>query len=329
MVSETTALAHVVWMGREFEDCGGFHFSTEPKGNGRMSGMAASHRGAGEMDTYSISVAGADDIALMKSWAADEGWNPGEGDGFAFQAADPGGFLVGRLDGRPVTCISVVRYETHFGFLGFYIARPEVRGQGYGIRIWRAGMEWLAGRNVGLDGVVAQQGNYRKSGFVLAWNNIRYEGPLGSQPVPAGIDLVDIRTVPFDRLAAYDRRFFPARRDAFLAGWIGVPGRQGLVAMRDGAIEGMAVIRPGTSGWRIGPLYAASPQIAAALAGELAQRTGATSVAIDIPDRNRPATALVESLGLRPSFETARMYTGGAPDIDMAGLFGVASLELG
>jgi hypothetical protein len=278
---------------------------------------------------YSIGIASADDMALMRAWAAEEGWNPGAGDIHAFQAADPRGFLVGRLDGKPVTCISVVRYESHFGFLGFYIARPEIRGQGYGIQIWRAGMTWLAGRNVGLDGVVAQQENYRKSGFALAWNNIRYEGALAQTAVPADLELVDARSVPFDLLAAYDKRFFPASRDAFLSCWIGLPGRHALVALRDGRIDGMGVIRPGVGATRIGPLYAGTPQIAAALAGALAQRLRATTVAIDVPDRNRAAIALVKSLGLRPAFETARMYTDGAPEIDAAGQFGVASLELG
>jgi hypothetical protein len=281
------------------------------------------------MAQYSIGIASAEDMALMRSWAADEGWNPGAGDIHAFQAADPRGFLVGRLDGRPVSCISVVRYESHFGFLGFYIARPETRGQGYGIEIWRAGMTWLAGRNVGLDGVVAQQENYRKSGFALAWNNIRHEGALGQTDMPNHVELVDARNVPFDRIAAYDRRFFPAGRDAFLSCWIGLPGRHALVALRDGRIDGMGVIRPGVGAARIGPLYATSPQIAAALASALAQRAQAKTVAIDVPDRNRAALALAQSLGLRPAFETARMYTHGVPEIDMAGLFGVASLELG
>ena len=40
--------------------------------------------------------------------------------------------------------------------------------------IWNAAMDSLAGRNVGLDGVVAQQDNYRKSGFRLAYRNVRF-----------------------------------------------------------------------------------------------------------------------------------------------------------
>lgn len=279
---------------------------------------------------FEINIASADDVARMAEWAADEGWNPGNTDALAFHAADPGAFLIGRLDGRPVACISVVRYGAAFGFLGFYIARPEARGKGYGIKIWDAGMARLKGRNVGLDGVVAQQHNYKKSGFRSAWNNIRHEGPSPPPAAPpAGVTLVDARAVPFDRLAAYDRRFFPEARDSFLVPWIGLSERAGLVAMKDGALQGLAVIRTCRAASRVGPLYAASPDIAAALVAALAAKTGATSVAIDIPDRNKPAVRLAEQMGLRPAFETARMYTGADPEVEYAGLYGVTSLELG
>ena len=79
--------------------------------------------------TFEISVGSADDVARMADWAGDEGWNPGNTDVQAFFAADPGAFQVGRLDGEPVACISVVKYGAGFGFLGFYIARPEIRGK--------------------------------------------------------------------------------------------------------------------------------------------------------------------------------------------------------
>ncbi|SJZ90468.1 hypothetical protein SAMN02745126_02802 [Enhydrobacter aerosaccus] len=279
--------------------------------------------------SFEIRVGSARDVLRMADWAADEGWNPGNTDVGAFFAADPGAFLIGRLGGEPLVCISVVKYGTSFGFLGFYIARPPVRGKGYGIQVWRAGMERLAGRNVGLDGVVAQQHNYRKSGFRSAWNNVRHEGAPADAPVPAGVTLVDARDVPFDMLAAYDRRFFPEARDSFLASWISLPERVALVAMKDGEPQGFGVIRACRAASRIGPLYAASPAVAAALVSALARHLGTAQVALDVPDINKPATAMAEQLGLKPSFETARMYTAADPAIDQAGLFAVTSLELG
>lgn len=279
--------------------------------------------------TFEIVTANADDIEQLATWADEEGWNPGESDRHSFFPTDPGGFIFGRLNGEPVASVSAVRYGADFGFIGFYIARPAVRGQGYGIQVWRAAMARLAGRNIGLDGVIDQQENYRKSGFHKAWNNIRYEGVPEATGIPGGIRMTDARRISFDQLAAYDRRFFPAERDAFLASWIGLPDRTSLAAVHDGELRGFAAIRPCSGASRIGPLYAASPEIAAALLSGLAATVPGAPVAIDIPDINAPSVHLAEELGLTPSFEAARMYTGPVPEIDLPGLYAVTSLELG
>lgn len=279
--------------------------------------------------SFEVTVASADEMMLMARWATEEGWNVAHTDPLAFHGADPGGFLIGRVDGEPLLSISVVKQGTGFGFLGFYIARPEVRGKGYGIQLWNAGMARLKGRNVGLDGVVAQQENYRKSGFKFAWNNARYEGPPGDVRPPAGIALVDGRSIAFDKLAAYDRRFVVAERDTFLSLWIGLSQRASLVALKDGVIAGFGVMRACPASFKVGPLYAESPEIAAALIAALAQKMSPPSVVMDVPDFNKPALALVERMGWRQVSSSARMYTGEIPALDRAGLYAVASLELG
>lgn len=50
---------------------------------------------------------------------------------------------------------------------------------------------------------------------------------------------------------------------------------------------------------------------------------------IDVPEINGPAAKLVESLSFAPVFETARMYAGPVPAMDMDRLFGVTTFELG
>lgn len=50
---------------------------------------------------------------------------------------------------------------------------------------------------------------------------------------------------------------------------------------------------------------------------------------MDAPDANPAAATLLAGLGLTAAFETARMYTGPAPEVDTAGMYGVTSLELG
>jgi len=112
-------------------------------------------------DNFKIRVMNRNEIDLAIDWAAKEGWNPGLYDADCFYTADQTGFLIGLLENEPIAIISVVKYGTTFAFLGFYIVKPMYRGKGYGIQIWNAGMNSLIGRTVGLDGVVAQQDNYK------------------------------------------------------------------------------------------------------------------------------------------------------------------------
>ncbi|MFS0520242.1 GNAT family N-acetyltransferase, partial [Nostoc sp. UIC 10607] len=172
-------------------------------------------------DNFIIRPMNRSEIDLAISWAASEGWNPGRYDAQSFYQTDESGFLLGELNGEPVGCISAVAYDQHFGFLGFYIVKPQFRGQGLGMKIWKTAMKHLgADRNIGLDGVVAQQDNYNKSGFQIAYNHIRYEG-VGGGVVPAGI--VELKTVPFEDLVAYDCQLFPSKRSLFLRHWIEQP----------------------------------------------------------------------------------------------------------
>ncbi len=128
------------------------------------------------MNVLSIRTMRPDEIPIAVNWAAAERWNPGLADDACFAAVDPEGFLIGELDGAPAATVSCVNYSASFAFLGFYIVREDLRGRGYGLRIWDAAIAHAGPRVIGLDGVVAQQQNYRKSGFELAYANVRYGG---------------------------------------------------------------------------------------------------------------------------------------------------------
>jgi GNAT superfamily N-acetyltransferase len=281
------------------------------------------------MTEFTVAPASTDDMSLVAGWAAAEGWNPGIGDETAFYATDPTGFLVGRLDGRPVTSISAVRYGAGHGFVGLYLTDPEHRGRGLGMRTWQAGLARLRGRAIGLDGVAAQQDNYGKSGFRPAWRTVRYEGVVSDGRTAPDVVVRDARTIGFDELSAYDRRFFPAERDAFLALWIDLPGRRARMAFRDGRPAGFGVWRPARETARVGPLYADSPETAEALLTSLVQDAEGDPIVLDVPGINPRAVETAERLGLKPCWETARMYTGGTPDIEVSGIYGVTTLELG
>lgn len=268
------------------------------------------------------------DLDVAVEWAAREGWNPGLRDAPAFRAADPDGFLMGFVAGTPVTCISAIRYGSDFGFLGFYIAVPEARGQGFGWATWQAAMARLEGRTIGLDGVVAQQGNYTKSGFVLAHRNVRYGGRPGVSAV-GDPRLVEITGDLIPAIISYDRAVFPAPRTGFLRAWLTPGERRSFAFVEGGEVKGYGTVRASREGHKIGPLFADSPAVADALFRVLAAEAGTGQVFLDPPEPNAAAVALAARYGMAPVFETARMYRGPAPDLPLARIYGITSFELG
>jgi ribosomal protein S18 acetylase RimI-like enzyme len=287
-------------------------------------------------ERYITRVMSESDVETAVEWAADEGWNPGARDAACFSAQDPNGFIGGYMGDRMVASISVVAYDPTFAFLGFYIVHPDWRGQGLGYKLWQAGMTYAGARTIGLDGVVAEQENYTRSGFQFAYRNIRFGGIVrtDAEASAPGVSIEAVDGVTKDILA-FDRALFPAERAAFLRAWLGAEGHIARTAVRDGEIVGIAVARPCRSGWKIGQLFAADRSVADALVSDLLNTIGRATgtpeleLYLDVPEPNTQATQLAEHLGLAPGFETARMYTAKAAEIELNRIFGVTSFELG
>jgi len=280
-------------------------------------------------DGYFIREMARNEVDLAVSWAKDEGWNPGIHDAKTFYRTDPHGFFVGILDNQPVSCISAVAYGEFFGFLGFYIVKPSFRGRGLGIGIWKAGMKHLKGRNIGLDGVLEQQKLYERIGFKQCCRSVRYQGVgTGAGCDEAGIK--DLAQLPIVDLLAYDDQFFPASRHVFIKSWILQPEGAALGLLIDDELAGYGVLRKCYQGYKIGPLFADSPEIANSLFCALCGHASEGSqVFLDVPEPNSTALELAKRHKMLPVFETVRMYNKDAPLLPMNRIFGVTSFELG
>lgn len=267
------------------------------------------------------------ELAVLIDWAAVEGWNPGLEDAAMFQAADPAGFIGAFAGDEMVAAISAVAYGSGFGFIGLYICRPDKRGKGYGKAVWDAGMDRLAGRTVGLDGVAEQRANYRRKGFKPAYETIRYSGRAAGPVVEAdGLRTVTAKLVP--DIIAYDAYCFPAPRRAFLQRWLQAP-HHALAAVSPRGTTGYGVARPCRSGFKIGPLFADSDDTALQLLDGLAGACEGGDLHIDVPAEKAGFIAALEAAGFAPTFKTTRMYKGPAPELGLQRLFGVTTLELG
>ncbi len=258
------------------------------------------------------------ELDRVMDWAAAERWNPGLHDADCFYVCDPNGFFLGELAGEPVASIAAVAFDETFGFLSFYFVKPEHRGRGYGLRIWQAAVTYLGDRNLGLDAVPAQEENYRKSGFRLAYR-IFYFMARGGGPAPAAT--VPLSRVPFADLVTYDRQFFPSPRPGFLRCWLNQPEGAALGALQDGRLVGYGVIRACRRGFKVGPLFADQEEIAETLLQGLLARAPGAPVFLAFPERNLAAQALAERRRLPQVAVTARMYNRFEPTVPLARLY--------
>lgn len=288
------------------------------------------------MSDYIIRPLTMDELQYAIDWAGREGWNPGVNDAECFRPTDPDGFLGGFLDGEMIASVSAVNYDDAFSFLGFYIVKPEFRHHGHGLEIAGHALAHCKGRNMGLDGVVEQQDNYRKSGFTFAYNNYRFGGTkrgiLASLGARSDAQITRLTSLSND-LLNYDRGLFPAPRSVFLNSWLAAPSHSSRVFSEGGLIKGYVTLRPCLDGYKIGPLFADSSEIAknllAAVLSEIPDDHKTHDVFIDMPQPNATAFALAHELGLQKVFETARMYSDHQPAIDLDRVFGVTTFELG
>lgn len=272
----------------------------------------------------------AEDIQTAIDWAANEGWNPGHEDGLAFLEADRSGFFAGEIDGELVTVISGVRYGDGFGFIGLFITHPDHRSKGHGQLVWDHAMTYLDGRTIGLDAVKEQTPRYAKHGFKPVYRNVRYAGismcdtPMDSRLTPLGQGL-------FPSVRDYDRKFFPDERTDFLKLWTAPTAqtRRGFAFVENGEFQGYGVLRQCLEGFKIGPLFADTPEIADTLFRALAGQVKGQTIILDIPEPNAAALLLAEKYELSPEFETFRMYKGPAPDLPLDQKFGITTFELG
>ncbi len=280
-------------------------------------------------DDYKIECMNQAEVKIAVDWAGQEGWNPGLNDALCFYQTDPHGFFAGKLNGKIIAVGSAVSYDDNFAFCGFYIVDKSYRNQGYGLELTRARLAYIGNRNAGIDGVVNMLDKYTRIGYQFAHNNARYStNSLTSSIIPDG-RIIPIDKVDFPQLCAYDKRHFPAFRAQFLKCWLYQKQSLALAFIDGGQIKGYGVIRACLEGYKIGPLFSDTPEIANTLFINLAHYAQGKNIYLDIPENNVNAVNLVTHYKMIKVFATARMYLKGEPLLEKNNIYGITTFELG
>lgn len=280
-----------------------------------------------------------EDIPAVTTWARQEGFAPGHGDVAIYRHTDRQGIWVGWLGNERIGCITGVRYNAAYGFIGLYLVRPPWRGRGYGLQLWRHALEHLQDLAcIGVEAAPDRADDYASGGFRPASATVRWQAISDGEPVaspePGGPwQLLEGAAIPPNAVQWFDAQREPSPRPHFLAQWLN--HRAGTVlALVDaqGNCHGFGRIRPCLlhrgEGWRIGPLMAETPEAAVQLLQGLLLRHAGV-VLIDAPAANAQAATVLEGQGFSPISETLRMYRGAAPAVSLQDVYGLACLELG
>lgn len=281
------------------------------------------------IQNYHIKRMNQEEVNIAVSWAAQEGWNPGLYDALCFYQTDPQGFFAGVLDNHLIALGSAVIYDEQFAFCGFYIVDKSYRDKGYGLELTKARLAYIGQRNAGIDGVMNMLDKYERLGYQFAHNNARYI--LETIPHLEHFDpsISPLSEIDFSQLCDYDRLHFPAPRPQFLKCWIQQKQSLALGFVQEGVLKGYGVIRTCQNGFKIGPLFADTPQIANALFSQLVVYAKGDVVFLDIPENNLFAIELVKKYKMSKVFATARMYLKGEPYLLREHIYGITSFELG
>jgi hypothetical protein len=177
-----------------------------------------------------------------------------------------------------------------------------------------------------MDGVFDMVPFYEAGGFTYLYRDLRYQGVATGQCDPAAVPLDQIAWL---ELAAYDALVSGIQRPEFMLGWLMQPGGKGFALPHDGRLSGYGFLRPCRHGFKIGPLYAETADVARRLLDSLLSTITGQPVSLDVPEPNIAALRIVDERGWTQSFGCARMMNGTPIAIPVAKVFGVTSFEFG
>ena len=271
-------------------------------------------------------------LKTLVEWAEQEGWNPGPYDAEAYWVTDPDGYYGYFDEGELIAGGSIVSYNQEFGFMGFFIVKPEYRAAGIGRKLWYQRRDMLLGRlnkgaTIGMDGVVDMQEFYRRGGFEIAYKDERYERIGEEFAIDSNISAITDEDIA--AILEYDKLCFGYSRPQFLLPWLRMPESKTFKYTANDSLLGYAIVRKANVGHKVCPLFAETPQAAEELYKACLNSVVGEPLYLDIPMVNRAAVSLVEKFGAKYVFECARMYLGTPPSVDTNKIYGITTFELG
>ncbi|XP_055329781.1 uncharacterized protein LOC129582305 [Paramacrobiotus metropolitanus] len=284
------------------------------------------------------------DYHLPVEWGRKEGWTVRDSDVKLILAVDPRAWYAASLNNEVVSLMCAINYDPKFATVGCFITREDHRekGEGFGVAVFEAALEHTGDRVTQLFAQEDVAEKYEKKGFAKDGNSVvQYERELddgfwrgfdAKEFTAEGVQLENINQTDLADLAAFDRKYFPASRETFLRELVKDGKISGRVAVRGGKVAGYGTIRDLEEGvWKIGPLYAETPEVAAHLFAAFLDEKKPRKLLVAVPiSKNGNARKLVKRFGMKEQVEVFVMYRNGRPEgLEEAGMYAITNAQIG
>ena len=239
-----------------------------------------------------------DDISGALELCRTAGWNQLHQDWSRLIRYEPEGCFAAEVDGALVGTVTTTSYGTDLAWIGMMLVHERYRRRGIATELMNASLEYLDDRSVQcikLDATPLGRPVYERLGFQAEWSFQRWECQEIGKPVDRATEFLVGAQFDLDRVA------FAADRTA----WLKEVAKDSAVCVRDG---GFGMIRPGAVATYLGPVVAASPELALDVIDQLLQGTRSGPVFWDV--MNEQAATIAASLGFSPIRDLTRMWMG-------------------
>lgn len=265
-------------------------------------------------------------------WMKDEAWDNGINDEIHFFNVDSEGFFIGYLDDKPISCLSIVNFNSDTAHLGHYIVHPDYRGQDWGVKTWHGCFNHLGERFSTLDGMPVQAKNYAEWGYETDYKTYRYQFIKSKFCCDLG-ETVKVTNLTPENLVdfmEYDKKISGIDRSKLFQNWFSEFNRTGYLVKYRSETLGAIGIRKSIEGYRIGPFYTNDINILETLLLKALEHIPeGTKVTLDVPEFAIDLIEILRKLKAVELFYTLRMFRGQPLQTHKKSIQAIASLELG
>lgn len=271
------------------------------------------------------------DAAAAVPLSTEAGWNQVEAD-WRFMLGAGTGFAARERDGSPCGSALVLPLDARVAWISMVLVTARRRRLGLGTELLKRCLDHCAadGLLAGLDATELGQPVYRPLGFrdVFALRRWRVPRAIAGAPMPPGVQIARLGATDLPALDRFDSAHTGLARGVLLA-HLATRGPAVLARDGNGDIVGYAMSRDGRTASQIGPVIAASPEIAVALFAAICAAVPPPYV-VDVPEAQRGIAALLAAQGGESPRGFMRM-TRGEPGAlaEASRLFAISGPELG